>query len=126
MFFIPLTRMNLIYLTLVLHGIGVLMPWNMIITAKEHKSGDWIYMLTEVTLTFVELVLNRGHFSATPFSSNGSAFRPYQSYNSLLAKHTFFSTSSNISWVVNIRWRPTCHTQVTICNMWVWRLKYQT
>ena len=75
--------MNLIYLTLVLHGIGVLMPWNMIITAKEHKSGDWIYMLTEVIEKnfdpFVELVLNRGHFLATPSSSNGSAFRPYQS-----------------------------------------------
>ena len=31
-------RMNLIYLTLVLHGIGILMPWNMIITAKEVRS----------------------------------------------------------------------------------------
>ena len=28
-------RLNLIYLTLILHGIGTLMPWNMFITAKE-------------------------------------------------------------------------------------------
>jgi len=28
-------RFNLIYLTLVLHGVGTLMPWNMFITAKE-------------------------------------------------------------------------------------------
>ena len=28
-------RYHLIYLTLVLHGIGTLMPWNMFITAKE-------------------------------------------------------------------------------------------
>jgi len=34
-FFQHLTRLNLIYLTLVLHGIGTLMPWNMIIAAKE-------------------------------------------------------------------------------------------
>merc|ERR1719361_3275357 len=44
--------MNLIYLTLVLHGIGILMPWNMIITAKEMKPGDWKYMLTEYFLTY--------------------------------------------------------------------------
>ena len=77
MFFISLTtRMNLIYLTLVLHGIGVLMPWNMIITAKEHKSGDWIYMLTEVIKRkifdrLVASVLNRGPFSTSLFSSDG-------------------------------------------------------
>ena len=76
MFFKPLTRMNLIYLTLVLHGIGVLMPWNMIITAKEHKSGDWIYMLTEVIKRkifdrLVASVLNRGPFSTSLFSSDG-------------------------------------------------------
>ena len=31
-------RLNLIYLTLILHGIGTLMPWNMFITAKEVRS----------------------------------------------------------------------------------------
>ena len=29
------SRFNLIYLTLILHGVGTLMPWNMFITAKE-------------------------------------------------------------------------------------------
>ena len=34
--FAPLcSRLNLIYLTLILHGVGTLMPWNMFITAKE-------------------------------------------------------------------------------------------
>ena len=34
--FVPLcSRLNLIYLTLILHGVGTLMPWNMFITAKE-------------------------------------------------------------------------------------------
>ena len=33
--FFPYSRFYLIYLTLVLHGIGTLMPWNMFITAKE-------------------------------------------------------------------------------------------
>lgn len=32
----PVDRYHLIYLTLVLHGIGTLMPWNMFITAKEY------------------------------------------------------------------------------------------
>ncbi|XP_059083476.1 equilibrative nucleoside transporter 1-like isoform X2 [Tigriopus californicus] len=32
----PIDRWNLIYLTLVLHGVGTLMPWNMFITAKEY------------------------------------------------------------------------------------------
>ncbi|XP_059083481.1 equilibrative nucleoside transporter 1-like isoform X4 [Tigriopus californicus] len=32
----PSDRWNLIYLTLVLHGVGTLMPWNMFITAKEY------------------------------------------------------------------------------------------
>ncbi len=31
-------RFYLIYLTLVLHGIGTLMPWNMFITAKEVRT----------------------------------------------------------------------------------------
>jgi len=43
----PVDRLNLIYLTLILHGIGTLMPWNMFVTAKELKRGDWVYMLTE-------------------------------------------------------------------------------
>jgi hypothetical protein len=29
-----LCRLNLVYFTLLLHGIGTLMPWNMFITAK--------------------------------------------------------------------------------------------
>merc|ERR1712062_795724 len=33
----PVDRLNLIYLTLILHGIGTLMPWNMFVTAKELK-----------------------------------------------------------------------------------------
>merc|ERR1711953_1072991 len=32
----PVDRLNLIYLTLILHGIGTLMPWNMFVTAKEY------------------------------------------------------------------------------------------
>ena len=32
------SRFYLIYLTLVLHGIGTLMPWNMFITAKEVRN----------------------------------------------------------------------------------------
>ena len=34
-FFKHFFRLNLIYLTLILHGIGTLMPWNMFVTAKE-------------------------------------------------------------------------------------------
>ena len=34
-FFVQFFRLNLIYLTLILHGIGTLMPWNMFVTAKE-------------------------------------------------------------------------------------------
>ena len=34
-FFVHFFRLNLIYLTLILHGIGTLMPWNMFVTAKE-------------------------------------------------------------------------------------------
>ena len=31
----PKDRFHLVYLTFVIHGIGVLMPWNMFITAKS-------------------------------------------------------------------------------------------
>lgn len=34
----PADRYNLVYLTFLLHGIGVLMPWNMFITAKSVKN----------------------------------------------------------------------------------------
>jgi len=54
----PVDRLNLIYLTLILHGIGTLMPWNMFITAKELKRGDWVHMLTEY---FVEYKLGKGY-----------------------------------------------------------------
>ena len=37
--FFPYSRFYLIYLTLVLHGIGTLMPWNMFITAKEVREA---------------------------------------------------------------------------------------
>ena len=30
----PIDRWNLLYLTLVLHGVGTLMPWNIFINAK--------------------------------------------------------------------------------------------
>ena len=30
----PTDRLNLLYLTLVLHGVGTLMPWNIFINAK--------------------------------------------------------------------------------------------
>ena len=30
----PMDRWNLLYLTLVLHGVGLLMPWNIFINAK--------------------------------------------------------------------------------------------
>ena len=30
----PMDRWNLLYLTLVLHGVGTLMPWNIFINAK--------------------------------------------------------------------------------------------
>nr|CAH0099039.1 unnamed protein product [Daphnia galeata] len=40
----PPDRLNLVYLTFILHGIGTLMPWNMFITAKDyfviHKLGQ--------------------------------------------------------------------------------------
>ena len=36
------SRFYLIYLTLVLHGIGTLMPWNMFITAKEVRTEQEI------------------------------------------------------------------------------------
>lgn len=32
----PVDRLNLVYLTFLLHGIGTLMPWNMFITAKAY------------------------------------------------------------------------------------------
>lgn len=31
----PSDRLNMVYLVLLLHGIGVLMPWNMFITARS-------------------------------------------------------------------------------------------
>lgn len=34
----PKDRYNMVYLILVLHGIGVLMPWNMFITAHSYFS----------------------------------------------------------------------------------------
>ena len=42
LFVFPHSRFYLIYLTLVLHGIGTLMPWNMFITAKEVRSNKHV------------------------------------------------------------------------------------
>ena len=39
-FFLTFFRLNLIYLTLILHGIGTLMPWNMFVTAKEVRVSE--------------------------------------------------------------------------------------
>jgi len=40
----PKDRLNLVYITFIIHGIGVLMPWNMFITAKlyftDYKLGE--------------------------------------------------------------------------------------
>ena len=33
-------RLNLVYLTFMMHGIGTLMPWNMFITAKYVRWAD--------------------------------------------------------------------------------------
>ena len=33
-------RLNLVYLTFMLHGIGTLMPWNMFITAKDVRRAE--------------------------------------------------------------------------------------
>lgn len=47
-------RMNLIYFTLVLHGVGALIPWNIIVTAKEvsfsvdlcvSHSSRWVFII---------------------------------------------------------------------------------
>lgn len=35
----PKDRLNIVFLTLVLHGIGTLTPWNMFITAKSVSIG---------------------------------------------------------------------------------------
>lgn len=51
----PRDRMNLIFLTLVLHGIGTLMPWNMFITAKDvilEERSNFRHALTATTATF--------------------------------------------------------------------------
>lgn len=36
----PRDRWKLVYLTLLLHGVGTLMPWNMFINAKEVGTFD--------------------------------------------------------------------------------------
>lgn len=36
----PSDRFNLIFWTMVLHGVGTLMPWNMFITAKAVSSSN--------------------------------------------------------------------------------------
>lgn len=35
----PSDRYNLVFLTLILHGIGTLIPWNMFITAESYFKG---------------------------------------------------------------------------------------
>jgi len=54
----PLDRWNLMYLTLVLHGVGTLMPWNIFINAKTQTlaRGDWQYLLPDY---FVHYKLGR-------------------------------------------------------------------
>ena len=44
LYFLFPNRLNLIYLTLILHGIGTLMPWNMFITAKEVRKFKTKYI----------------------------------------------------------------------------------
>ncbi|XP_071746388.1 equilibrative nucleoside transporter 1 [Lepeophtheirus salmonis] len=48
----PKDRLSLIYLTLILHGIGTQMSWNMFVTAKEQNRGDWFFMLSQYFVTY--------------------------------------------------------------------------
>lgn len=41
----PKDRFNIVYFTLLLHGIGVLMPWNMFITAKSVNINAMLYKI---------------------------------------------------------------------------------
>lgn len=34
----PIDKYNLVYMTFLIHGVGVLMPWNMFITAKSVRT----------------------------------------------------------------------------------------
>jgi len=48
----PVDRWNLMYLTLILHGVGTLMPWNIFINAKTvsyqtQPRGDWQFLLPD-------------------------------------------------------------------------------
>lgn len=62
----PKDRYNMVYLILVLHGIGVLMPWNMFITAHSYFSdyklnvttGDEIFdqKTTEFSKNFLSYI----------------------------------------------------------------------
>lgn len=36
----PYDKYNLIFMTLLLHGVGTLMPWNMFITAKSVRIAE--------------------------------------------------------------------------------------
>lgn len=58
----PRDRYKLVFLTLVLHGVGTLMPWNMFITAKNY---------------FVEYKLNTDDEELSGYSTN---FLPYIGY----------------------------------------------
>ncbi|XP_050707594.1 uncharacterized protein LOC126992796 isoform X3 [Eriocheir sinensis] len=58
----PKDRYKLVFLTLVLHGVGTLMPWNMFITAKNY---------------FVEYKLNTDDEELSGYSTN---FLPYIGY----------------------------------------------
>ncbi|XP_025095094.1 equilibrative nucleoside transporter 1-like isoform X2 [Pomacea canaliculata] len=55
----PRDRWNLVYVILLIHGIGVLMPWNMFITAKSYFED---YKLTNGTQTSPEVGEYRKNF----------------------------------------------------------------
>lgn len=59
----PKDRMLLVFLTMVLHGIGTLMPWNMFITAKAYfidykLVGTWYAGIFMIAISFGSQIPN--------------------------------------------------------------------
>lgn len=52
----PSDRYNLVYLTFLLHGIGVLMPWNMFITAKSVMSFCILSFYLLVSFSILQII----------------------------------------------------------------------
>lgn len=56
----PVDQGNLVFFIILLHGIGTLMPWNMLITISYDVSGFSVFLNEKLVVSVLRILQNAG------------------------------------------------------------------